>query len=475
MRSALLISTYEMGRQPFGLASAAAWLRAAGWTVATIDAAREKLRPERLSGPELIAFHLPMHTATRLAGPVIAAARRVNPSARIGAFGLYAPLNAEWLRGLGVDEIFGGEFEEDLAAWAGSAEQKKPQSSQCTQSKTFSAVSAVSPVFSDSRLLPRIHFLVPDRTGLPPLSNYATLQMPDGERRSVGYTEASRGCRHLCRHCPIVPIYQGQFRVVQAEVVRADVAAQVAAGAGHITFGDPDFFNGPTHAMRIVSALHEAHPGVTYDVTIKVEHLLQHRGLVPRLAATGCAFVTSAIESVDDDVLRLFDKGHTRADFLEAVALCRASGVTLVPTFVAFHPWLTLASYCDLIDTIDALDLVDHVSPIQLAIRLLVPQRSRLLELAEMRAHLGAFDPDTLTYRWTHPDPRVDDLQREVMALVGLRLTADRRRLFDEVRAMAYERAERPRQALRSGSGQTDSRPARARATVPYLDEPWYC
>jgi radical SAM superfamily enzyme YgiQ (UPF0313 family) len=467
MRSALLISTYEMGRQPFGLASAAAWLRADGWTVACIDAAKEKLQAESLSGPELIAFHLPMHTATRLAGPVIAAARRVNPSARICAFGLYAPLNAEWLRGLGADEVFGGEFEQDLAAWAAETHRKEPRSMQSTQRQLFSAISAVSPVFSDRRPLPRIHFLVPDRSGLPPLSKYATLQMPGGERRLVGYTEASRGCRHLCRHCPIVPVYEGQFRVVQAEVVLADVAAQVAAGARHITFGDPDFFNGPTHAMRIVAAVHDTHPGVSYDVTIKVEHLLKHRDLVPRLAATGCAFVTSAIESVDDEVLRLFDKGHTRADFLDAVALCRQSGVTLVPTFVAFHPWLTLDGYGDLLDTIDALDLVDHVSPIQLAIRLLVPHGSRLLELNEMRAHLGAFDAVTLTHRWTHPDSRVDALQREVMALVGTRLSSDRRSLFDEVRALAYERS-----GLPSG---VDTRPARARATVPYLNEPWYC
>jgi radical SAM superfamily enzyme YgiQ (UPF0313 family) len=467
MRSALLISTYEMGRQPFGLASAAAWLAAGGWTVACLDAVKEKLQVEQLSGPELIAFHLPMHTATRLAGPVIAAARRVNPSARICAFGLYAPLNADWLRGLGADEIFGGEFEAELAAWAGDTNRKKPRSSPSTQSQEISAISAVSPVFSDRDPLPKIHFLVPDRSGLPALSKYATLQMPGGERRLVGYTEASRGCRHLCRHCPVVPIYEGQFRVVQADVVMADVAAQVAAGARHITFGDPDFFNGPTHAMRIVTALHQAHPDVSYDVTIKVEHLLQHRDLVPRLAATGCAFVTSAIESVDDEVLRLFDKGHTRAGFLEAVALCRGAGVTLVPTFVAFHPWLSLASYCDLLDTIDALDLVDHLSPIQLAIRLLVPQGSRLLELDEMRAHLGAFDAGTLTYRWTHPDPRVDELQRVVMALVGTRLTADRRRLFDEVRALAHERAAVPYPA--------DTRPARARATVPYLNEPWYC
>ena len=196
-------------------------------------------------------------------------------------------------------------------------------------------------------------------------------------------------------------------------------------------------------------------------MTIKVEHLLRHRDLIPRLADTGCAFVTSAIESIDDRVLGFFDKGHTREDFVTAVALCRDAGVTLVPTFVAFHPWLTLASYCDLLDTIDRLDLVDHVAPIQLAIRLLVPEGSRLLTLDEMRVHVGAFDPATLTYRWSHPDPRVDALQRDVMALVGTRLTADRRTLFDEVSALAHERAGIGRPAA-------NPRPARDRATVPY-------
>ena len=471
---AVLISTYEMGRQSFGLASGAAWLREAGCTVTCVDAAKEKLQETGLLSADLIGFHLPMHTATRLAAPIIATARRVNPSARICVFGLYAPLNADWLRSLGVDAVFGGEFEEDLAAFAGHV--RGTQNAQSAQSNVFSAGFAGSAFNRRGSALPRIHFLVPDRTGLPPLSRYATLQMPDGPRRLVGHTEASRGCRHLCRHCPVVPVYQGQFRVVQPDIVLADVAAQVAAGAEHITFGDPDFFNGPTHAMRIVSALHEAHPSVSYDVTIKVEHLLRHRHLVPRLADTGCAFVTSAIESIDDRVLALLDKRHTRADFLEAAALCREAGVTLVPTFVAFHPWLTLTSYCELLDTIESLDLIEHVSPIQLAIRLLIPQGSGLLTLDEMRVHVGPFDPATLTHPWIHPDPRVDALQREVMALVGMRLTADRRTLFDEVCALAHERAGVPRpSAHRLRSRQADSRPARDRATVPYLNEPWYC
>jgi hypothetical protein len=247
--------------------------------------------------------------------------------------------------------------------------------------------------------------------------------------------------------------------------VLADVAAQVAAGATHITFGDPDFFNGPTHARRIVGALHAAHPDLSYDVTIKIEHLLKHRDLVPELAASGCAFVTSAVESVDDRVLGILDKGHTRDEFVAAVALCRDAGVTLMPTFVAFHPWLTLASYCDLLDTIESLDLVDHVAPIQLAIRLLVPEGSLLLTTPEMRPYLGPFDAATLTYRWVHPDPRVDALQEEVARIVGTRLTADRRTVFDAVSTIAHARAGVAR----------SSRPARDRATVPYLNEPWYC
>jgi hypothetical protein len=264
----------------------------------------------------------------------------------------------------------------------------------------------------------------------------------------------------------VVPIYGGQFRIVDPDVVLADVRAQVLAGAEHITFGDPDFFNGPTHAMRVVDALHAAHPGVTYDVTIKVEHLLRHRDLLGRLAATGCAFVTSAVESIDDAVLGRLEKGHTRQDFVDAVAACREANLTFVPTFVAFHPWLTLDGYCDLLDLIESLDLVDHVAPIQLAIRLLIPEGSRLLELDEVRALVGRFDGATLAYPWANPDPRVDQLHRDLARIVGVRLADDRRAMFDEIAAIAYERA-----------GRQPHVPAarRERPVVPHLSEPWYC
>jgi hypothetical protein len=465
---ALLISTYELGRQPFGLASPTAWLRQAGWEVTCVDLTKQRLPADVAEIASLVGFHLPMHTATRLAAAAIGRVRRLAPSARICAYGLYAPLNGPWLRSIGVDDVLGGEFEEELTAIADAiaagpkgpmaAGQKGPALQPCATTQT--------PAFGPGPV-PRLHFLVPDRSGLLPLDRYATLHMPDGSRRVIGSTEASRGCKHLCRHCPIVPVYEGQFRIVQPDVVLADVAGQVAAGAGHITFGDPDFFNGPRHAMRIVDGLHAAHPHVTYDVTIKIEHLLQHRDLLPRLRDTGCLFVTSAVESVDDRALASLRKGHTRRDFVEAATLFRSIGLTLVPTFVAFHPWLTLAGYCDLLDTIAELNLVDHVPSIQLAIRLLIPEGSKLLELDDVKGLVSGFDPATLAYGWVHPDPRVDELQRQVAALVGVKIGSDRRALFEEISALAHYRAGVPRTIVPAA--------AQPQQAVPYLSEPWYC
>ena len=440
---ALLISTYELGRQPFGLASPAAWLRADGWDVDCVDISRGRLRRDAIERADLVGVHLPMHTATRLAGPVISAVKSINRTARVCAYGLYAPLNAEWLQSLGVDAVFGGEFEEELTQYA-TASLKA-----CT---TTTGV-------------PRIHFLVPHRDGLPPLQSYATLQLPDGRTKVVGATEASRGCKHLCRHCPVVPIYQGQFRAVPVDVVLADIGAQVKAGAQHISFGDPDFFNGPTHGMRVVEALHAAHPGITYDVTIKIEHLLKHRDRLAGLVETGCAFVTSAVESIDDAVLARLDKGHTRQDFADAAMLCRDAGLTLVPTFVAFHPWLTLDGYCDLLDCLQDLELVDHVAPIQLAIRLLIPRGSRLMELDEVRSLVGPFDAATLAYPWSHPDPRVDVLQQDVSHAVGVAAGRERRSVFNDIAALARGRAGRPSRPLALSGAHA----------VPYLSEPWYC
>ena len=446
--AALLISTYDLGRQSFGLASAAAVLRAAGIPAVCADLSRDPLPEPAVRNADLIGFFLPMHTATRLALPVIDRVRGLNPDAVICAYGLYAPLNAALLREHGVSDILGGEFEDDLAALATGS-------------------SRVSTAAGYRSHVPRVHFLVPERAALPSLSRYASLQSGQ-ERLTVGYTEASRGCKHRCRHCPIVPVYDGRFRVIDRDVVMADVRQQVAAGARHITFGDPDFFNGPKHATAILRSFASEFPTVTYDVTIKVEHLIKHADLLPVLRDTGCAFVTTAVESVDDEVLRRLEKGHTAADFVTAVDLCRQARLTLAPTFVAFTPWTTIAGYCDLLRTIDRLQLVDHVAPIQLTIRLLIPEASRVLELDDIRAVISRFDARSLIYPWAHPDSRVDGLQRALATLVGRRLNAARRELFDEIWRVAHDHGQLP-MPPRQDDGLLP------RAAVPYLNEPWYC
>jgi radical SAM superfamily enzyme YgiQ (UPF0313 family) len=443
-----------MGRQPFGLASPAAWLKEAGLAVVCADLAKEKLQAGAVAQASLIAFFLPMHTATRLAVPVIDRVRAMNPAAQLAAYGLYAPLNAELLRSHGVQHVLGGEFEQDLVDVARTVARPAPHPN---------VLDVEMPKVSS---IPRLSFVVPDRDGLLPLSRYATLQVA-GERRMAGYTEASRGCKHRCRHCPIVPVYNGTFRIVAADVVLGDVRAQVAAGAQHITFGDPDFFNGIRHAEAIVTGMSREFPGVTYDVTIKVEHLLKHAGHLPLLRDTGCAFVTSAVESIDDEVLAKLEKGHTRAGFERVVTLFRETPLPLAATFVAFTPWTTLRSYLELLHVIDALDLVENVSPVQLAVRLLIPQGSRMLELPDVRRVTSGFDGTSLTYPWSHPDPAVDRLQSELTNLIGVNLAAPRRALFDRIWETAHRYAGIPPRERQEG--------VLPRAAIPYLNEPWYC
>src|SRR5712691_10169181 len=114
----VLISTYELGRQPFGLASPAAWLRKRGHNVVALDLARQSLDETAIEQAKLIAIYLPMHTATRLAAQLIPLLREKSPGAHLCCYGLYAPMNVDYLRALGVSTILGGEFEEALVQLA---------------------------------------------------------------------------------------------------------------------------------------------------------------------------------------------------------------------------------------------------------------------------------------------------------------------------------------------------------------------
>lgn len=464
----VLISTYELGHQPFGLASPAAWLREAGAQVTCLDLSRSALDEAVVRAAGLVAFYVPMHTATRLAANIALRVREINPGAHLCFYGLYAAVNETYLRELGARTILGGEYEAGLLALvkrldAGNNETGPflsildPHSgSRCAQPE---------PLISTERQ----QFRVPDRDGLPALEHYARVDVGVGEPRITGYTEASRGCKYFCRHCPIVPVYQGRFRIVQRDVVLQDIRQQVEAGASHITFGDPDFFNGPGHSLAIVEALHREYPTLTYDATIKVEHLLKYAHYLGTLRDTGCILVTSAAEGIDDRVLQILDKRHTRADFVRAVELLRHVGLNLAPTFVTFTPWTTVEGYFELLSFLAGMELIQNVAPIQLAIRLLIPAGSKLLELEEVRGLIGPFNEKKLSYEWKHSDARVEELYQQARVVVS------RTPPVRKARWQAFLQVWNLARAAAGEPWQYESEPLPARATVPYLNESWFC
>ncbi|MBI3545575.1 MAG: radical SAM protein [Gammaproteobacteria bacterium] len=447
----VLINPYEIGRQPFGLAEPAAWLARAGCDVHCLDLSLQRLDPDVLRDARIIAIYVAMHTATRIAMEAIPRVRAIVPKAHLCVYGLYAPMNEKLLRELGVDTILGGEMESALVSLA-------------ERLRAGDGRVQTEPVVN----LAKIEFITPDRRGLPALARYAHLQLPGGGRKTVGFAEGTRGCKHLCRHCPVVPVYQGMFRVIPVEVVMTDVRQQVAMGAQHISFGDPDFLNGPTHALKLVNALHAEFPDMTYDATIKIQHLIDHAQMLPVLKSTGCLFITAAVESVDDRVLELLAKNHTNEDFAHAVTLCRAADIALAPTFVAFTPWTTLEGYIALLKRLLELDLVENVPPIQLAIRLLIPQGSLLLKLPDFSARIGEFDAKLLGFPWKNPDARVDRLQHAIQEWVAQAETQklNRREIFAGIWNLAHASL---------GIEAPELNAVGTSASIPRLSEPWYC
>ena len=456
----LLVACYELGHQPLAVAWPAAFLERAGYRPALMDVSVEPLDAQKLGRARIVAVSVPMHTALRLGLEVAARARAVNPGAHICFFGLYATLNADFLLAHGGDSVIGGEAEAPLLslveALARGDEGPLP--------------AVARPGRPAAPHLRRLDFPVPSRAGLPSIKKYAHVER-DGRLELAAYTEASRGCLHRCRHCPIPPVYGGRFFAVPHAVVLADIRQQIEAGARHVTFGDPDFLNGPTHALAIARDLHAEWPHVTFDFTAKIEHLLRHRAHLPALARAGCLFVVSAAESLSDTVLAHLEKGHTRADVVAALALTREAGITLRPTWVAFTPWTALEDHRAWLDFLADEGLIDHVDPVQYGLRLLVPPGSLLLESAAMRAHLGPLEQETLSYRWSHPDPRMDRLQAETAHAVAQAVEAKEEApaIFDRVRGLTAAAAGAPAPvAVAAGLGPGRRRP-------PRLTEAWFC
>ena len=136
------------------------------------------------------------------------------------------------------------------------------------------------------------------------------------------------------------------------------------------------------------------------------------------MAGRNVVFVVSAFETVNDRVLKYLDKGHTVSELPRAVTVLREAGLVVRPSWLPFTPWTELSDLDDIFSFIADQDLLGATDPVQMGIRLLVPEGSLVLDIPGARTEiLGAYDFNTLSYAWESPDPAVDELQGRVLAL----------------------------------------------------------
>ncbi len=435
----LLISCYELGHRPAGLTRPLRALEAAGFTPDVVDIAVEPLDIEKVAHACFIGISVPMHTALRLGIHLLQRIREINPDVSICMYGLYAMLNADYLLSHGVDYCISNTASAELVELVKSLIKKERTE---VNEAGFPA------------------------TKLPPLEVYAQFE-DNGEVRTVGYTETTHGCKHLCTHCPIPPIYNGKFFVVERDTVLAEIQEQVAQGATHITFGDPDFLNGPMHGLRILRAMHAAYPNLTFDLTTKVEHILKHKRHFLEFAQLGCRFVISAVESLSGTVLTILEKHHTRADVEAAIDIVHGTGIALRPTWVPFTPWTTLDDYLEILQFVDRHRLVYHVDPVQYAVRLLIPPGSYLLNRPETKALSLTLDEASFSYTWAHPDARMDELHKTVNTVVenDARAGVDTLETFYRIWTLAADMRGQPPPKQSRGVHQP----------APRITEAWFC
>ena len=442
----LLVSTYELGRQPVHLASPKASLTRGGVDVVTLDLSVEGWDPHLIDDVDGVAFSVPMHTAMRLAVSVAKTVRNLRPDLPIAFYGLYAAVGSEMTLREVADVLIVGEYEPDLLAWARALADGRTR------------------LHGMRRHLGRSSFEAPRRSGLPGHDNYARLEW-EGVARVAAAVEASHGCRHRCRHCPIPAVYDGRMRVVGAEAVLTDIERLVDEGVEHVTFGDPDFLNAPRYSIGLLRDAHAAHPDLTFDVTAKVEHILAHERLWPEMASLGVLFVVSAFESTDERTLQILDKGHTLNDMARAVDVIRTAGAHIRPTWLPFVPWTTPGDLGDLARFLDSHRLWSATDPVQLAIKLLIPQGSLLEDHPAVVPHLAYYAPETLTWAWEFEHASAERLQEglDVIAAEG-----------SDCGAEALETLASMRARIANASGvdlpdMPDPLPA------PRLTESWFC
>jgi len=378
----LLLSFYDLGKQPKIISELHKKLDNGFNQIDIVDYSIEE-KNLTLDNYDVLGIYASMHTASVLAEQYLRDRKLPN---KLFVFGLYANVFSEMFSNFQSIHSFDSDELESLL---------------------------------EVQLNPNYSFKhsVPDRTILPSITDYS--HIVDGSNNLIaGSVETTYGCKHECTHCPVPIEFKGMFKTFGTEKIITDVTNQVEEGAKHISFNDPDFFNGPKHALKILQLLNEKHPSITYDSTIKVEHILKYPDYFQELKNLNMLFVISAFETTNDHVLNILQKNHSFNDLNKAVELSLENNIDIRPTWMPFSPWTEQNDLISIIKLIENYKLRETVDPIQLTIKLLVPKNSLILKRPEMKEYLLDYDPASFSYAWKYKFPNIDNIQNELFTYV---------------------------------------------------------
>jgi radical SAM superfamily enzyme YgiQ (UPF0313 family) len=392
------VSAFEAELQPMASACAAAALREAGATVAGWDAHMFP-EPKPTGAADLVLLSVQQFEGIERAFALIPQLRIAFPNATLLAFGQYAQLNSalflDRLDGIVMDEP--ERVAAELVALAGGE----------------LSLSAVPAVLTRSGLRPlttrrRLSIPAPARELFRSIAHYEAHHSRYG---LMGNIEVSRGCHHKCTYCSVYGAYDGGVAPYELEAVLADAAQLIEQGATHFCFIDAEFFNSRTLGLEAVRRIVAEHGPVTFEMTTRVDHILDYPAMLEELVGLGLRRVTSALEFPSDRILRIFDKGIDVADMRAAIAQAHSIGFELNPTFIPFTPWIQYDELLTFEDFLIETGLAPVVDPTALQTRLLLFRGSPLLQSPWME------DVQTqdrgLWLDWLHADRRVEDLWQQ--------------------------------------------------------------
>jgi radical SAM superfamily enzyme YgiQ (UPF0313 family) len=251
----------------------------------------------------------------------------------------------------------------------------------------------------------RIGITAPARDLFPSLVHYEAHHSQFG---LMGNIEATRGCHHKCTYCSVYGAYDGAVAAYEAETVLADALQLAEEGVRHFCFIDAEFFNSRTIGAGVVEKLASEIGPITFELTTRVDHVLDYTAELEKLVSLGLRRVTSALEFPSDRILRIFDKHIDVEHMKAAIAEAARIGFELYPTFIPFTPWVEYEELLGFEDFLVETGLARVADPTVLQTRLLLFKGSPLLSSPWME-DIATADRG-FWVEWTHPDRRVEDL-----------------------------------------------------------------